>query len=51
MLRHFAHAARRLLPAACLAIAVAGCGIKGPLKPAPTPEPAQSQERDAKRAP
>jgi predicted small lipoprotein YifL len=52
MLRHF-----RLAAAACIAFALLGCGIKGPLvlppRPAPatTPPTSDAQPPDAKAAP
>jgi predicted small lipoprotein YifL len=52
MLSHIARAAAWLVVALWLASA-AGCGIKGPLKLPPKPEPEKAQERDApaKRSP
>lgn len=41
MVTNFAVAARLLPLALCASLAL-GCGIKGPLKPPPKPEPAKS---------
>ena len=52
MLSHIARVAAWLVAALWLASAAA-CGIKGPLKLPPKPDPEKSQERDAplKRSP
>ena len=50
MLRHIARVAAL---AAAIAVAIGGCGIKGPLTLPPKPDPAKAQEREApaKRTP
>jgi predicted small lipoprotein YifL len=51
MLSHSVAAARALAVLACASLALAGCGIKGPLKLPPKPEPATSEAPATKPAP
>lgn len=44
MLRHSVSSVRTLAAAIAVAIATAACGIKGPLTPAPKPEPEAAKD-------
>jgi predicted small lipoprotein YifL len=51
MVSHFERVARLTAAALCASVALAGCGIKGPLKPPPKPEAAKTEAPAKQEAP